>query len=174
MTLLARTLTVIGIAVVAYVVFFGKPHEVLIQEAAPPQIAQPLQSSTPKPTARPRPRPRPTPEPADTVTFQPENTQSQPMYRSLQAQPQSVQTRMVRKEPRVYEWEPSFNSALEEKDPSKRQERIDVAQTALNRRLEEMKLNEGDGSPQERQAIRNAQLGLNLLKEEVSNGQTRR
>ena len=173
MTLLARILTVIGIAVVAYVVFFGKPHEVLIQEAAPPQIAQPPQLPTPKPTARPRPRPRPTPEPADRVTFQPENAQSQgAMYRPLQAQPQAPQTRIVRKAPRVYEWEASFNSALEEIDPSKRQERIDVAQTALNRRLEEIKLNEGDGSPQERQAIRNAQLGLNLLREEV--GQTRR
>ena len=75
----------------------------------------------------------------------------------------------------MYEWEGPFNAALMEKDRSKLPERIDVAQTAINRRLEEMKLNEGDGSPEERQAIRNAQLGINLLKEEVSNsGQSRR
>ena len=71
----------------------------------------------------------------------------------------------------MYEWEASFNSAMEETDPAKRQERIDVAQTALNRRLEEMRLNEGDGSPEERQAIRNAELGLNLLREMKSQSQ---
>ena len=46
------------------------------------------------------------------------------------------------------------------------------AQTAINRRIEEIRLNAGDGSPEERSAIRNAQLGLNLLKE--SSGQSRR
>lgn len=77
---LVRILTVVGIAVVAYIVFFGKPSELLIEEPAP-------------------------------------------------------------------------------------QLDIDAAQTAINRRLEEIKLNPDDASPREIQALRNAQLGLSLLKE---------
>jgi hypothetical protein len=64
----------------------------------------------------------------------------------------------VRKAPSVYEWETSFNSAMEEKDSSKRQERIDAAQTAINRRLEEIKANPDDASPRERKALRNAAI----------------
>ena len=171
MTILTRTLTLVLIVVLAFVIF-RKQREIVITEPAEPQVVQ--QAPKPQPQAKSRPRPLPKPQPPENVTFEPENTQGQPIHRSLQAQPQPAQTRVVRREPSVYEWEASFNNAMEEKDPSKRQQRIDVAQTALNRRLEEMKLNEGDGSPQERQAIRNAQLGLNLLREEVSNAQTRR
>jgi hypothetical protein len=72
----------------------------------------------------------------------------------------------------VYEWEATWNAAMDEADRSKRQERIDAAQTAINWRIVE--LNAGDDSAEERQAIRNAQLGLNLLKESSNNGQARR
>ena len=64
----------------------------------------------------------------------------------------------------MYEWEATYNAAMDETDRSKRQERIDAAQTAISRRIVE--LNAGDDSPEERQTIRNAQLGLNLLKEQ--------
>jgi hypothetical protein len=47
---------------------------------------------------------------------------------------------------------------MEEKDSSKRQERIDAAQTAINRRLEEIKANPDDASPRERKALRNAAI----------------
>jgi len=177
MTVLTRIFTVVAIAVLAYVVFIAKPREVFIQEPAPqvaPQVSQP---QPPSPRARPKPKPLPAPLPAVNTT-EPTEQPGQPIFRSLQAQPKPAQTRTVRKAPSVYEWEETFNTALMEKDRSKLPERIDAAQTALNRRLEEMKLNEGDGSPEERQAIRNAQLGINLLKEEVSevssnNGQRR-
>lgn len=174
MTILARILAVLGIGVIAYVVFFGRPREVLIQEPGPPQLTQePKPAPTPRPTAKPRPRPRPTPEPAE--IFQPENTESHgAIYRALQSQPQAAPTRSVRKAPSVYEWEQSYDSALSEKDPSKLQDRIDMAQAALNRRLQELDAGDDRDSPNERQAIRNAQLGLNLLKYELSNKGTRR
>jgi len=167
MTILTRALYLILIVVLA-IVIFRKPREISIVSPAEPQMAQ--QAAKPQPAAKPRPR-LPKPQANESVTSAPDTQNQGPMYRLLEAPPQPTQTRTMRKAPRVYEWEPSFNSALEETDPSKRQERIDVAQTAINRRLEEMKLNEGDGSPQERQAIQNAQAGLNLLR--ATNGQTR-
>ena len=172
MTTLVRILAVVGLGVLAYVVFFAKPREVFVQEPAPqvePQVSKAQQVPKPEQSAKPSPRP-PKPQPIENVPFEPENTQSQTpsaIYRALQAQPQPAQARNVRKAPSVYEWEESFNSAMMEKDRSKLPERIDVAQTALNRRLEEMKLNEGDGIPEESQAIRNAQLGLNLLRAQL-------
>ena len=169
MTILARILSIVGIAVLAYVVFFSKPREITVTE---PQIqSQAEQVSKPQPPSHPKPRPKSqpadtTPQPADNITFEPENHEpNQPMFRYLQPTPAPAQTRKVRKAPTVYEWEAPYNAAMMETDRSKRQERIDAAQTAINRRIEEMKLNAGDGSPEEQTAIRNAQLGLNLLKE---------
>jgi hypothetical protein len=52
-----------------------------------------------------------------------------------------------------------------ETDRSKRLERIDPAQTAINRRLQQLDVQD---SPEERRAIGNAQLGLNMLSAEPS------
>ena len=175
MTILARILCFVGIAVLAYVMFFSKPREITVTE---PQIQPQVEPvSKPQPPARPRLRPKPqspnTPQPADNVTFEPENHEpNQPVFRYLQPTPAPVQTQR-RKAPSVYEWEEPYNAAMMETDRTKRQERIDAAQTAINRRIEEMKLNAGDGSPEESAAIRNAQLGLNLLKSS-NNAQSRR
>jgi len=176
MTILARILCFVGIAVLAYVIFFSKPREITVTE---PQIQPQVEPvSKPQPPARPRLRPKPqspnTPQPADNVTFEPDNHEpNQPVFRYLQPTPAPAQTQRVRKAPRVYEWEEPYNAAMMETDRTKRQERIDAAQTAINRRIEEMKLNAGDGSPEESAAIRNAQLGLNLLKSS-NNAQSRR
>jgi hypothetical protein len=177
MTILARIFCLVGIGVLAYVIFM-KPREITVTE---PQVeSQVEQVSKPQPPERPRSRPKPpsantTPQPTDATTFEPENHEpGQPIFRYLQPTPAPAQTHKVRKAPSVYEWEATFNAAMDETDRSKRQECIDAAQTAINRRI--VQLNAGDDSPEERQAIRNAQLGLNLLREEVSsnNGQSRR
>jgi hypothetical protein len=176
MTILARILCFVGIAALAYVMFFSKPREITVTD---PQIQPQVEPvSKPQPPARPRLRPKPqspnTPQPADNVTFEPDNHEpNQPVFRYLQPTPAPAQTQRVRKAPRVYEWEEPYNAAMMETDRTKRQERIDAAQTAINRRIEEMKLNAGDGSPEESAAIRNAQLGLNLLKSS-NNAQSRR
>jgi hypothetical protein len=176
MTILARILCFVGIAALAYVMFFSKPREITVTD---PQIQPQVEPvSKPQPPARPRLRPKPqspnTPQPADNVTFEPDNHEpNQPVFRYLQPTPAPPQTQRVRKAPRVYEWEEPYNAAMMETDRTKRQERIDAAQTAINRRIEEMKLNAGDGSPEESAAIRNAQLGLNLLKSS-NNAQSRR
>jgi hypothetical protein len=177
MTILARIFCFVGIAVLAYVIFFSKPREITVTD---PQIQPQVEPvSKPQPPARPRPRSKPqsantTPQSADNITFEQENHEpNQPVFRYLQPTPAPAQTQRVRKAPRVYEWEEPYNAAMMETDRTKRQERIDAAQTAINRRIEEMKLNAGDGSPEESAAIRNAQLGLNLLKSS-NNGQPRR
>lgn len=168
MTVLARILTVVGLGVMGYLIFFGKPREVIIETPAEPQVEKPQLKPQPPRQLQPHPKSRP----ADSATLEPES--KEPVFRSLQAQPKPAQTQKVRQAPSVYEWEGPYNAAMMEKDRSKRQERIDAAQTAINRRIEEIKFNAGDGSLEERQAIRNAQLGLNLLKESSNNGQSRR
>ena len=177
MTILARSFCFVGIVVLAYVIF-SKPREITVTE---PQVQpQVEQVSKPQPPSRPRTRPKQqpadtTPQPADNVTFEPENHEpNQPVFRYLQPTPVPAQTKKVRKAPSVYEWEAPYNAAMMEADRTKRQERIDAAQTAINRRIEEIKLNAGDGSPEESAAIRNAQLGLNLLRESSNNSQLRR
>ena len=171
MMILYRILCLVGIVVLAFVIF-SKPREITLTE---PQVQpQAEQVSKPPPPSRPSTRPKPQPS-AEPTTFELENHEpGQPIFRPLQPQPKPAQTQRVRKAPTVYEWEETFNAAMMETDRSKRQERIDVAQTAINRRIYE--LNAGDDSPEERQAIRNVQLGINFLKEEVSsnNSQSRR
>ena len=166
MTILARILCFVGIVVLVYMIFFWKPREIIIEE--PVGQAQPQVSTPQPPSPRPRPQPKPQPAQQPAVTFEPDH----PVFRSLQPTPVPAQTQKVRKAPSVYEWEEPYNAAMMETDRSKRQERIDAAQTAINRRIEEIRRNGGDGSPEERSAIQNAQLGLNLLKE--SSGQSRR
>jgi hypothetical protein len=175
MTILARIFCLVGIVVLAYVIF-SKPREITVTE---PQIQPHVeQVSNPQTPARPKSRPKPpsantTPQPTDATTFEPENHEpGQPIFRYLQPTPAPAQTHKIRKAPSVYEWEATFNAAMDETDPSKRQERIDAAQTAINRRIVE--LNAGDDSREERRLIRNAQLGLNLLKESSNNSQSRR
>ena len=152
-------LCLVGIAVLAYVIFFWKPREIVIELAAPQ-----VETQVSKPQQPPKPMPRPKPLPAESTTFEPTEQPGQPIFRPLQAQPKPAQHRPVVARPKVYEWEATYNAAMDETDRSKRQERIDAAQTAINRRIVE--LNAGDDSPEERQTIRNAQLGLNLLKEQ--------
>jgi hypothetical protein len=164
MMIISRIICFVGIVVLAYVIFFSKPREIVIEQPAEPPVEE--QGSKPQPTPPTRPKPR-IPQPVDAT---PVNEPGQPIFRSLQQQPKPAQSkRPVVERPRVYEWEETSNAALMEKDRSKLQERIDAAQTAINRRLEEIKLNPRDDSSEERVAIRNAQLGLNLLREEVSN-----
>jgi len=65
----------------------------------------------------------------------------------------------------MYGWEESYKHAMLETDRSKIPERIDAAQTAINRRLDE--INARHDSREERLAIRDALAGLNVLRREV-------
>ena len=65
----------------------------------------------------------------------------------------------------MYGWEESYKHAMLETHRSKIPERIDAAQTAINRRLDE--INAGHDSREERLAIRDALAGLNVLPREV-------
>jgi hypothetical protein len=66
--------------------------------------------------------------------------------------------------PFIYGWEESYKHAMLETDRSKIPERIDAAQTAINR-LDE--INAGHDSREERLAIRDALAGLNVPRREV-------
>src|SRR4029077_20809865 len=108
MPILRRILGPVGIAALAYVMFFSKPREITVTD---PQIQPQVEPvSKPQAPARPRLRPKPqspnTPQPADNVTFEPDNHEpNQPVFRYLQPTPAPAQTQRVRKAPRVYEWE---------------------------------------------------------------------
>jgi hypothetical protein len=65
----------------------------------------------------------------------------------------------------MYGWEESYKNAMLETDRSKLGERIDAAQTAIDRRLQE--INAGHDSVEERGAIRDALARLRVLSEEV-------
>jgi hypothetical protein len=65
----------------------------------------------------------------------------------------------------MYGWEESYKNAMLETDRSRLPERIEAAQTSINRRLQE--INAGHDSKEERQAIRDALAGLNILRREV-------
>jgi hypothetical protein len=67
----------------------------------------------------------------------------------------------------MYGWEESYQSAMLETDRSKLQDRIDAAQTAIDRRLQQ--INGGHDSVEERRAIRDALAALKVLSAEVSN-----
>ena len=64
----------------------------------------------------------------------------------------------------MYGWVESYQSAILETDRSKLSERIEAAQTAIDRRLQE--INAGHDSVDERRAIRDALAGLNVLRRE--------
>ena len=169
MTMLSRTLCFVGVVIVAYFMFFWKPREVAIEVPAP-QAAPQVKPQQPT-RARPRPQLKPQPDTFEPPRPQPdafEPDSDQPVFRALQSQPKTQQTQRERR-PAVYEWEPAFNTALMETDQSKRQERIDAAQSAINQRLQELN---GQDAPKERRAIENAQLGLSLLQSQT-NSQSR-
>jgi len=65
----------------------------------------------------------------------------------------------------MYGWEESYKSAMLETDRSKLWERIEAAQTSIDRRLQE--INAGHDSKEERLAIRDAQAGLRVLRREI-------
>jgi len=71
----------------------------------------------------------------------------------------------------LYGWEESYHNALLETDRSKLRERIDAAQTAIDRRLQQ--INGGHDSAEERRAIQHAMAGLNVLRVEVSTNHSR-
>ena len=169
MTILSRIMCLVAIAALAYLIFFWKQPEVAVEV--------PAQQVTPQPRARSRPRSRPVPQPnaleapqtqpqPQPDAFEPES--GQPVFRALQTPAKTPQTQRERR-PALYEWEPAFNSALMETDQSKRQERIDAAQSAIHQRLEALN---GQDAPQERRAIENAQVGLNALQSQT-NGKSR-
>jgi hypothetical protein len=58
-----------------------------------------------------------------------------------------------------YDWDEAFEAALFETDRWK----VNAAQAAIDRRLQEMNADHG-GSPAERYAIQTAQAGLNVLR----------
>jgi hypothetical protein len=62
-----------------------------------------------------------------------------------------------------YDWEVAYVGALLEPDVSKLKARIDAAQSAIDRRLQEMNADHG-GSPGERYAIETAQAALGVLR----------
>src|SRR5437879_5876199 len=142
MTILSRIFCFVAIVILTYVIFFWKPREIVIEQPAESQaekqVSKPQPPSTPP--SRPRTQPLPTPQPAESTTFEPSIEQpGQPIFRFLQPQPKPAQSKKpVVERPRVYEWEETFNAALMEKDQSKLQERIDAAQTAINRRIYEL------------------------------------
>ena len=65
----------------------------------------------------------------------------------------------------MYGWEETYKSAMLETDRSKLQVRIEAAQNAIDRRLRQ--INGGHDSVEERRAIRDALVGLRVLRREV-------
>jgi hypothetical protein len=65
----------------------------------------------------------------------------------------------------MYGWAEMYQRAMLETDRSKLPGRIEAAQTAINRRIQE--INAGHDSVDERRAIRDALASLNVLRREV-------
>jgi hypothetical protein len=61
------------------------------------------------------------------------------------------------------DWERLYSAAILETDRSKLKSRIDAAQAAIDRRLQEMNADHG-GSPTERLEIESARDGLDVLR----------
>jgi hypothetical protein len=72
----------------------------------------------------------------------------------------------------MYGWVEIYQRAMLETDRSKLAERIEAAQTAIDRRLQE--INAGHDSTDERRAIRDALAGLRVLRGEVPQRATAR
>jgi hypothetical protein len=67
----------------------------------------------------------------------------------------------------TYQWRELYGAAMVEIDRSKLAGRIEVAHQAIQHRLRELEQDHG-GSPEERQAISDALLGLDVLRKEAS------
>jgi hypothetical protein len=64
-------------------------------------------------------------------------------------------------------WQELYATAMLETDWSKIERHIEVAEQAIKARLHEFSVNHG-GTPEENQAIVDAQAGLNILRKEVA------
>jgi hypothetical protein len=66
-----------------------------------------------------------------------------------------------------YVWEKSYKTAILETDDKKLPDCLQAAKTAIDKRLQEIQMNEGGtlqgGTPEELQAINDALAGLNVL-----------
>jgi hypothetical protein len=78
MVVLSRTLCLVFLAALAFVIFI-KPRQIVTETPPEPQV------SNLQPSARPRPQPQPKPKPVTGATFEPEN--EQPAFRPLQPKP---------------------------------------------------------------------------------------
>jgi hypothetical protein len=65
----------------------------------------------------------------------------------------------------MYGWQETYQRAMLEIDRSKLPARIEAAQTAIDRRLQE--INAGHDSVEERRAIQDAMAGLSVLRREL-------
>jgi hypothetical protein len=65
------------------------------------------------------------------------------------------------------EWKSLYQAAILETDWSKIEERIQAVDSAIGARLHEFSLNHG-GTPEENQAIREALIGLTMLRRDVA------
>jgi hypothetical protein len=67
----------------------------------------------------------------------------------------------------VYGWEKLYQAAVLETDWSRIEEHIQAAESAINHRLHELSLEHG-GAPEENQAITNAVMALEALRNDVA------
>jgi hypothetical protein len=65
-----------------------------------------------------------------------------------------------------HDWERLYTAAILETDRSKLKSRIDAAQAAIDRRLQEMSADHG-GTAKERLEIETAQAGLDVIRKRV-------
>lgn len=72
----------------------------------------------------------------------------------------------------TYEWHEVYKAALLETDWSKMEERIQVAESAIEARKRELVLDHG-GTPDENQAIMDAISGLGVLRTEAASWRAR-
>lgn len=66
---------------------------------------------------------------------------------------------------RTFDWQPYYEAAILETDASRMPELIKTAQTAINKRIEELR-NDHGSTPEEQQAIADALAGLRYLQRE--------
>ena len=66
-----------------------------------------------------------------------------------------------------YGWKNLYQEAVLETDWSRIEERIQAAESAINQKLREFSLNHG-GTPEENQAITNAVMALEALRNDVA------
>jgi hypothetical protein len=65
-----------------------------------------------------------------------------------------------------YPWEEIYNAAIVETDQSKLQKLVQASKSAIDHRLQELQQDHG-GTPEERRAISDALVALNVLRREL-------